>query len=226
MLFKPPFKWDELPKQYKTMHLWLTRNYHGILWDAGEIPYDKLNDVLHIILKGVGYIYVKGLEKKKWLSDIIKESKTIINLENLGCPSMKNNEITSCPYHEYRKSSIMSHCALENVKQLKCWIEKRAQMQSSSIGRSLELYYQLEERIEDMKPQDIAYLRKDFILKFAPTKIDRIWNELPEELQSDKEMIAHRRCRKNYNPIAIDYDEFDRMIPLIKDCSICKEDKT
>ncbi|KAK0157216.1 hypothetical protein PV328_011736, partial [Microctonus aethiopoides] len=175
MLFKPPFKWDELPKQYKRMNLWVTRNYHGILWDAGDMPYDKLNDVLHIILKG---------------------------------------------------SSILYHCALENVKQLKCWIEKKTQMQSASIDRSLELYYQLEERIEDMKPQDIAYLTKDFILKFAPTKIDRIWNKLPEELQKDKDMIAHRRCRKHYNSIAIDYDEFDGMIPLMKDCSICKENKT
>ncbi|KAK0086323.1 hypothetical protein PV326_005593 [Microctonus aethiopoides] len=85
------------------------------------------------------------------------------------------------------------------------------------------MYYQLEERIEDMKPQDIAYLTKDFILKFAPTKINRIWNKLSEELQKDKDMISHRRCREHYNPIVIDYDEFDGMIPLIKDCSICKE---
>ncbi|KAK0076799.1 hypothetical protein PV326_010533 [Microctonus aethiopoides] len=104
MLSKPPFKWDDLPKQYKTMNLWIMRNYYEILWDAGDIPYNTLNDALDIILKDVVYIYVKG----------------------------------------------------------------------PSIGRSLELYYQLEERIEDMKPQDIAYLTKDFILKFAPTKIDRI----------------------------------------------------
>ncbi|KAK0160490.1 hypothetical protein PV328_007897 [Microctonus aethiopoides] len=125
-----------------------------------DIPYEKLNDVLEIILKDVTYIYVKGFEKKQWLSGIIKGSKTIINLENLGCPSMKNIGITSCHYHEYRKSIIMYHCAFENVKQLKCWLEKNTQMQSSSIGRSLELYYQLEKRIEDMKLQDIAYLTK------------------------------------------------------------------
>ncbi|KAK0072939.1 hypothetical protein PV325_010506 [Microctonus aethiopoides] len=112
MLSKPPFKWDDLPKQYKTMNLWIMRNYYEILWDAGDIPYNTLNDALDIILKDVVYIYVK--------------------------------------------------------------IAKKIQMQGPSIGRSLELYYQLEERIEDMKPQDIAYLTKDFILKFAPTKIDRI----------------------------------------------------
>ncbi|KAK0079206.1 hypothetical protein PV325_001597 [Microctonus aethiopoides] len=126
------------------------------------------------ILKDVAYIYVKGSEKKQWLSDIISGSKTNINLENLGCPSMKNIGITSCHYHEYRKSNLMYHCAFENVKQLERWIEKKTQMQNPSIGRSLELYYQLEERIEDMKPQDIAYFTKEFILKFAPMKIDRI----------------------------------------------------
>ncbi|KAK0156830.1 hypothetical protein PV328_012244 [Microctonus aethiopoides] len=202
------------------------RNYHGILWDAGDIPYNKLNDVLDIILKDVAYIYVKESEKKQWLSDIIRGSKTIINLGNLGGPSMKNIEITSCHYHEYRKSNLIYHCALENVKQLKCWMEKKSQMQNPSIGRSLELYYHLEERIEDMRPQDIAYFTKEFILKFASTKIDRIWNKLPENLQKDEDIIAHRRCHKHYNPIAIDYDEFERIIiPLMKDCSICKEGK-
>lgn len=39
------------------------RNYHGILWDAGDIPYDKLNDVREIILKYVTYLYVKGCKQ-------------------------------------------------------------------------------------------------------------------------------------------------------------------
>ncbi|KAK0169467.1 hypothetical protein PV328_012007 [Microctonus aethiopoides] len=196
MLFESPFKWDELPKHYKTMNLWVMRNYHGILWDAGDIPYNKLNDVLDIILKDVAYIYVKGSEKKQWLSDIIGG-----------------------------KSNLIYHCAFENVKQFKCWMQKKSQMQNPSIGRSLELYYQLEERIEDMRPQDIAYFTKEFILKFASTKIDKIWNKLPENLQKDEDIIAHRRCHKHYNPIAIDYDEFEGIIPLMKDCSICKEGK-
>ncbi|KAK0075467.1 hypothetical protein PV325_006842 [Microctonus aethiopoides] len=98
-------------------------------------------------------------------------------------------------------------------------------MQSSSIGRLLKLYYQLEEIIEDMKPQDIAYLTKDFILKFAPFKIDIIWNKLPEKLQNDEDIIAHRGCHEHYNPIVIDYTEFGRMITLMKDCLICKEKK-
>ncbi|KAK0169329.1 hypothetical protein PV327_011645, partial [Microctonus hyperodae] len=117
------------------------------------------------------------------------------------CPSQKNIEITGCHYHEYKKSSLMYHCASEN------------------------LYYQLKERIKDMKPQDIVYFTKEFILKFAPTKIDRIWNKLPEKLQKDEDIIACRRCHKHYNPMAIDYDEIEDIIPFMKDCSICKEEK-
>ncbi|KAK0074936.1 hypothetical protein PV326_012048 [Microctonus aethiopoides] len=63
-------------------------------------------------------------------------------------------------------------------------------------------------------------LLEEFILKFASTKIDRIWNKLPENLQKDEDIIAHRRCHEHYNPIAIDYDEFEGIIPLMKDCSM------
>ncbi|KAK0157160.1 hypothetical protein PV328_011810 [Microctonus aethiopoides] len=59
ILFKPQFKWDDLPKQYKATNSWLIRNYHGIFWDDGDIPYEKLRDILEIILKDVDYIYVK-----------------------------------------------------------------------------------------------------------------------------------------------------------------------
>ncbi|KAK0169637.1 hypothetical protein PV328_011776 [Microctonus aethiopoides] len=71
-----------------------------------------------------------------------------------------------------------------------------------------------------MRPQDIAYFTKEFILKFTSTKIDRIRNKLPENLQKDEDIIAHRRCHEHYNPIAIDYDEFEGIIPLMKDCSM------
>ncbi|KAK0076071.1 hypothetical protein PV325_005929 [Microctonus aethiopoides] len=87
MLFKSPFKWDELAK------------------------HDKTSEFLV-----VAYIYVKGSEKNQWLSYIIRRSNTIINLENLGCPSMKNIGITSCHYHEFRKSNLMYDCAFENVE--------------------------------------------------------------------------------------------------------------
>ncbi|KAK0071613.1 hypothetical protein PV326_001044, partial [Microctonus aethiopoides] len=116
-----------------------------------------------------------------------------------------------------RRRNNGSMTLLEGQKQLLTW---KTQMQNPSIGRSLELYYQLEERIEDMRPQDIAYFTKEFILKFASTKIDRIWNKLPENLQKNEDIIAHRRCHEHYNPIAIDYDEFEGIIPLMIDCSM------
>ncbi|KAK0083999.1 hypothetical protein PV326_006450 [Microctonus aethiopoides] len=52
-------EWDDLPRQYKTTNSWVIRNYHGIYWENGDIPYDKLCDILEIIMKDVNYIYVK-----------------------------------------------------------------------------------------------------------------------------------------------------------------------
>lgn len=56
------------------------RNCHGILWNAEDIPYDKLNDFLDIILKSAAHMYRKGLEKTQRLFDIRRGSKTVINL--------------------------------------------------------------------------------------------------------------------------------------------------
>ncbi|KAK0174989.1 hypothetical protein PV327_008775 [Microctonus hyperodae] len=112
---------------------------------------------------------VIGLEERKISGALLFSFRC--RLENLGCSSHKNIEITDCQHHEYRQSSLMYHCAFENVKQSKCWIEKSAQKQNQSIGRSLKLYYQSEERIEDMKLQDIAYFSKEFILKLISTNL-------------------------------------------------------
>ncbi|KAK0074387.1 hypothetical protein PV326_012494, partial [Microctonus aethiopoides] len=66
ILFKPPCKWDDLPRQYKTTNSWVIRNYHGMQWDD-------------------------GFEKNEWLHNIIGfTQKKIINIEKYKCPSMKN----------------------------------------------------------------------------------------------------------------------------------------
>lgn len=127
-------------------------------------------------------------------------------------------EVTSCHYHEYRKSSVIYHCTFENVEQSKCWIEKKTRMLSPSLGRSLNLYNQLE--TWNLKTSHIQH--EDFILKFSPTRIYKIWNELPEKLQKDGDIIAHRRCHERYDHIAIDNTKFEGIIPHMKNCSICK----
>lgn len=73
-----------------------------------------------------------------------------------------------------------------------------------------------------MKAVDIACFPKTFLLHFAAHQIDEIWSKLPEMMQLDKDVAECRRCRKHYNVVTIDHDEFDTIIPQIKNCGQCK----
>lgn len=70
-IFKPPYRWNCLLPEQKSSNRWLENNFHGILWDFGEIPYEKLEDTLEEALKDAKKIYVKGIEKKKWLKEVL-----------------------------------------------------------------------------------------------------------------------------------------------------------
>ena len=84
-VFQPPHHWHLLSARYKCENSWLTRNYHGMNWRDGEIPYDEFEDILKSSVRGAKKIYVKGLEKVWWLENIIPK---VCNIEPLGCPSL------------------------------------------------------------------------------------------------------------------------------------------
>ena len=88
ILFEPPCEWDILPAEYRVENSWLRRNYHGIPWSSGNSPYEAAGPIIRGILQRARTIYVKGLEKKIWLSNLIGGTKEIIDLDSLGCPSL------------------------------------------------------------------------------------------------------------------------------------------
>lgn len=71
--FQPPTDWTNLATEEKCTARWLERNYHGIPWGSGEIPYSRLNEVIRGTLFGARFIYIKGRQKKLWLSQMIPE---------------------------------------------------------------------------------------------------------------------------------------------------------
>lgn len=71
-LFKPPYAWEQLLDKNKCENRWLERNFHGILWNSGNIPYEEMGRTLRCIL-GDTDVYVKGLEKSKWLKRILPD---------------------------------------------------------------------------------------------------------------------------------------------------------
>lgn len=65
-IFKPPYHWMRLLQKYKSENTYLERNFHGLSWSSGEVPYEELSCTLHAILDDAE-IYIKGLEKVEWL---------------------------------------------------------------------------------------------------------------------------------------------------------------
>ncbi|KAJ8671245.1 hypothetical protein QAD02_002504 [Eretmocerus hayati] len=84
-LFKPPHDWNLLTTKYKSENRWLEKNYIGIPWSYGDIPYEDLAATIQDALKDSTRVFVKGKEKKKWLENIISH---VEDLEDYGSPSI------------------------------------------------------------------------------------------------------------------------------------------
>lgn len=128
-IFKPPCTWGSLPAKYRCSNAWLTRNFHGLSWDSGDIPYEAMTEIISNMLMHARIIYVKGTEKKEWLANFFGESTRIVNLEDLDCPSLlklrkepTSSVINTYPHHHYSTSN----CAGENVKLLRAWLLQSA----------------------------------------------------------------------------------------------------
>ena len=104
-LFQAPFPWTALPQEYKSSNDWLQRNYHGLIWESGHIPYEALQTLEAVLAKSTT-IYIKGLEKKNWLAELLPK-KFIYNFEGFDCPALSKS-----PCGQYYKCS--NHYGLEN----------------------------------------------------------------------------------------------------------------
>lgn len=180
-LFKPSIAWYDLPARYKSINLWLERNYHHLCWDSGDLGYDEVEGVLRSVLHNAGIISVKGREKQQWLQQFGFDARDII-----ACPSLKTSKkvMTCCFYHD------SLHCALRNVLTLGKFICANR----PSVGRSLKLFYHCG-LLSSMEPEDISQSPKEFIITFAAYSVDLAWNKLPEFLKTDPDVVLCLRCR-------------------------------
>ena len=72
-LFKPPYAGEKLLYKNKCENRWLEENFHGIMWRAGSILYEEISSTLSSVLLFAEKIYVKGLEKSKWLKKFFSD---------------------------------------------------------------------------------------------------------------------------------------------------------
>lgn len=91
-IFNPPYSFNALSPKCKQQVNWLRHNFHGLFWYDGDIPYDRVKEIIHneLVIKNIqnSIVYVKGTEKVKWLWDNCKVSS--INIESFeNCPKLK-----------------------------------------------------------------------------------------------------------------------------------------
>lgn len=176
ILLQSPIPWNDIPPNYQKINNWLTRNCHGLIWADGDVPYNSLFNEIRKILEPAEFICVKGLEKKRWIENIIKHSKPVIDLHDYGCPSIRNLRISI--YEEHKCGNNMQHinCAAKNVLNLKHWfismlLEVHCIGESSVFSqffitqsRYINYYEELKAFHEDLRCfwENMELLKKDF----------------------------------------------------------------
>ncbi|KYN14629.1 hypothetical protein ALC57_13158 [Trachymyrmex cornetzi] len=131
-IMRPPYPFGELPERARLENNWLKRNYHRIEWFDGDINPIYFTIHLRAITRHVRYIYTRGQEKSRYLSNLL--SRNVYNLEGIS-PAFKNLPDFGgcgqrCTHHGFR-TNVGSHCALRNAYKLKRWLAIRNSSDSS-----------------------------------------------------------------------------------------------
>lgn len=215
--FDPPFPWKNLPRKYKKTNNWLTANHHGLCWESrGTHKYTSIVKILKKVLKGVDQIYVKGLEKKKWLETMLKNKIPVDNLEDFDCPNFESLKEDECINHRALRKEPIYHCAQSNVMQLKMWYN---QYTKECMEKSLKKFCTLQ-NLNQMTTEEIAHLPTYFLMAFAGDAITMAWDKLPKFMQEDPQIARYQRCTLHWNSSA--GDQVDGPTPSKINCPFCK----
>lgn len=119
-IVKSPYSMEKLPPHLQNQAKWLTRYYHGISFNSGEL---FLNEVIREVLPHIQnkVIIVKGEEKVSWVKSIFRRSYAVENVENFGWHSHRiQTTIEKCQNHTcIRIQNDSCHCARVSVENLK-----------------------------------------------------------------------------------------------------------
>lgn len=148
-LIQPPCPWQDLTNiALRKRACWLERNYHGLGWSDGHIPYYTTQNIISKMFSSSECkIYVKGNEKKRYMEAVLggttyNQKCIIVDLSEdedeyaIPPPSLNiTNEYTSkysCLHHRplvrtnnlENKNKIEPSCALKNAFTLQTWLSR------------------------------------------------------------------------------------------------------
>ncbi|KMQ86428.1 hypothetical protein RF55_14581 [Lasius niger] len=80
--------WHVLTKSEKSQALWLIEHHHGLQWEDGNVPYSMAKRLITKAVMGSTkdevFVYVKGREKREWLTDILgDDARNYVNIATL-----------------------------------------------------------------------------------------------------------------------------------------------
>ncbi|KYQ48097.1 hypothetical protein ALC60_12866, partial [Trachymyrmex zeteki] len=118
-IFTGPMPWRFLTKSDQSHASWLMSHHHGLRWNDGVVPYRMPQRLISEAVLGESedIVYVKGSEKREWLSDILNNDDVVIETIDIhyeDIESLKTLDTTNT----FRCGRHSKHCALENVLKL------------------------------------------------------------------------------------------------------------
>lgn len=229
-LFQPPHSFSELSDDEKRQVIWLEKRFHGLYWSSGYNLYSEIKTIFKSCnIKGT--IYVKGLEKQKFIIQLLKDfSVNVINIEDLGCPSLSILKRQSQQLNRFSLCRFDHHvtyynCAHVNVLLLLEWLksEKTFFTRMDCVSSAIKECY--EKGYTHLSVETVKHLPKSFILNYKED-VGIIFNKLPAHLQRDPEIVENLKCDKHYSILFKNASDcFDGPLLKRKDCYLCRASK-
>lgn len=125
MIFRPPHAFKTLSRLEKKAYRWIANNLHGIQWDSGDIPYERLDTFVHSVnlRYPISQFYAKGYEKCLLLEILFQRS--FVDLNDLECPNITdlNYLNIACGSNQSLSHSQTHHCSRRKAQCYKDWLE-------------------------------------------------------------------------------------------------------
>jgi len=110
-LIEPPYDFTLLNTKSRKTAIWLSNTHHNIFWNDGENSFPKTRKYLRTITGGKQIIF-KAVKNKRFLQTFFG-SRQLINIEEMGCPSLNRFKGNQFPYCETHLKG--GGCALNNA---------------------------------------------------------------------------------------------------------------
>jgi hypothetical protein len=123
---------------------WLTNNLHGLRWEGGQYPHDRLSWFVESIKLRYPHslFFAKGFEKCVFLSRLFNREFT--DLEDVNCPKISELEtLDICCGNPFSIHSNSGHCARKKARAFAIWLQKYLKEHDESENTAIK-------RIDDL----------------------------------------------------------------------------